>query len=53
MTLAKEMIPMLLLALLVGCAGGLPRQDATQAAAEKERQEEKKETAPPTFIYRP
>ena len=45
MTLAKEMIPMLLLTLLAGCGGELPRQDASQTSAEKQRQEEKKETA--------
>jgi hypothetical protein len=41
----------LFLLLLCGCAGPLPRREASRA--EKELYEEKKETAPPTFTYRP
>jgi hypothetical protein len=45
MTLTK-IILLLLVVQSLGCA--LPRRDA-----EQDRQEEKKETAPPTFTYRP
>jgi hypothetical protein len=41
-----KIILLLLAVQSLGCA--LPRRDL-----EKERQEEKKESAPPTFIYRP
>ena len=50
MTLTKITLLQLVVQSL-GCA--LPRRDASQTAAEKERQEEKKESAPPTFTYRP
>jgi len=43
----------LLLLVVESLACALPRRDASQIAAENERQEEKKETAPPTFTYRP
>ncbi len=43
-----KIILLLLVVQSLGCAGPLPRRDL-----EKERQEEKKESAPPTFIYRP
>jgi hypothetical protein len=46
-----KIIFLLLVVQSLCCAGPLPRQDASQV--EKERQEEKKESAPPTFIYRP
>ncbi len=41
-----KIILFLLVVQSLGCA--LPRRDA-----EKERQEEKKDSAPPTFTYRP
>jgi hypothetical protein len=43
-----KIIFLLLVVQSLGCAGSLPRRDA-----EKDRQEEKKESAPPTFTYRP
>jgi Na+-transporting methylmalonyl-CoA/oxaloacetate decarboxylase gamma subunit len=44
---------LLFVILLSGCAGELQRRDAPQSIADKERQEDKKEAAPPTFTYRP
>jgi hypothetical protein len=46
-----KIILLLLVVQSLGCA--LPRRDAAQTTAEKDRQEEKKESAPPTFTYRP
>jgi hypothetical protein len=46
-----KIILFLLVVQSLGCAG--QRRDAAQTTAEKERQEEKKESAPPTFTYRP
>ncbi len=46
-----KIIFLLLVVQSLGCAGPLPRRDASQT--DKERQEEKKESAPPTFTYRP
>ncbi len=43
-----KIILLLLVVQSLGCSGSLPRRDL-----EQERQEEKKESAPPTFIYRP
>ena len=48
-----KIILLLLVVQSLACAGPLPRRDASQTAAEKDRQEEKKESAPPTFAYRP
>jgi hypothetical protein len=53
MTRAKETIGLLLLVFVFGCAGQFQPQDASEAVAEQERQKQKKETAPPTFTYRP
>jgi hypothetical protein len=47
-----KIILFLLVVQSLGC-GQIPRRDASQTASEKERQEEKKESAPPTFTYRP
>jgi hypothetical protein len=44
----SKIILFLLVVQSLGCAGPLPRRDT-----EKDRQEEKKESAPPTFTYRP
>jgi hypothetical protein len=48
-----KIILLLLVVQSLGCAGPLPRRDASQTAAEKDLQEEKKESAPPTFTYHP
>jgi hypothetical protein len=48
-----KIILLLLVVHLVGCAGHLPRDETSQTSAEKERQEQKKESAMPTFTYRP
>jgi len=48
-----KVILFLLVVQSLGCSGPLLRRDVSQTAAEKERQEEKKESAPPTFTYRP
>jgi hypothetical protein len=52
MILAK-IILLLLVVHALGCAGRLPHHEASQTPAEKERQEQKKDSAMPTFTYRP
>jgi hypothetical protein len=52
MTLPK-IILFLLFVHTIGCAGGVQRHEASQTSTEKERQEQKKESAMPTFTYRP
>jgi hypothetical protein len=47
----NQKLTVLLLILLSSCTGSLQRQDESADAVE--RQEQKKETKPPTFIYRP
>jgi hypothetical protein len=50
-------LPRIILFLLVvhafGCASGLERRESSQTSTEKERQEQKKDSAMPTFTYRP
>ena len=53
MTIVKQISLLLLLVPLFGCANQLQRPDTSQTIAEKEQQEQKKETEPPTFTYRP
>jgi hypothetical protein len=57
MNRAGKISLLLLLVLLFGCAGELRRPETAASgearAAEKERQEEKKDSAMPTFTYRP
>ncbi|MGH7766971.1 MAG: hypothetical protein ACREQP_05910 [Candidatus Binatia bacterium] len=57
MNRAGKITFILLVVLLYGCAGELKRVEtaagAEARAAEKERQEEKKDSAMPTFTYRP
>jgi hypothetical protein len=53
MSRAGKLSLWLFLVLLSGCAAELQSREASQSLVEKERQEEKKETAPPTFTYRP
>jgi len=57
MSRAGKLSLWLLLVLLSGCAGELQRPETAASgearAAEKERQEEKKDSAMPTFTYRP
>jgi len=52
MILAK-IILLLLVVQALGCAINLPHHETSQTSAEKERQEQKKESAMPTFTYRP
>jgi hypothetical protein len=52
MILAK-IILLLLVVQALGCAINLPHHEASQTSAEKERQEQKKESVMPTFTYRP
>jgi hypothetical protein len=51
MILAK-IILLLIVVHALGCANSLPHHES-QTSAEKERQEQKKESAMPTFTYRP
>ena len=53
MNIAKKISLLLLLVPLFGCANQLQRPNPSQTIAEKEPQEQKKETEPPTFTYRP
>jgi len=58
MSRAGKLSLWLLLVLLSGCAGELQRPETAaigepRADVEKERQEEKKDSAMPTFTYRP
>jgi hypothetical protein len=50
-------LPRIILFLLViqtfGCASGLERRESSQTSIENDRQEQKKESAMPTFTYRP
>jgi hypothetical protein len=48
-----QIILLLLVVYVVGCAGRLARDEIHQTSAEKERQEQKKDSAMPTFTYRP
>jgi|GWRWMinimDraft_3_1066011.scaffolds.fasta_scaffold131393_1 hypothetical protein len=48
-----QIILLLLVVYVVGCAGRLARDEIRQTSAEKERQEQKKDSAMPTFTYRP
>jgi hypothetical protein len=48
-----KIILFLLVVQSLACSGPFLRREASQTAAEKDRQEEKKESAPPTFTYRP
>ena len=52
MILAK-IILLLLVVHALGCAGRLSRHEESQTSADEERQEQKKESAMPTFTYRP
>jgi hypothetical protein len=52
MSLAK-IILLLLLVHAFGCASSFPHHEGSQTPAEKERQEQKKDSAVPTFTYRP
>jgi len=53
MTVAKTILLPLPLVLLVGCAAQLQWANTSQTVVEKELQEQKKETKPPTITYRP
>jgi hypothetical protein len=48
-----KIILLLLVAHVVGCAGHLARHETSETSAEKERQEQKKDSAMPRFTYRP
>jgi hypothetical protein len=52
MTPGKTIGLLLILLSLLGCAGQIESQKAPQTTADKEQQQ-KKETAHPTFTYRP
>jgi hypothetical protein len=52
MTVAR-IILLLVVVHVLGCADRLPHHEASQTPAEKERQEQKKDSAMPTFTYRP